>query len=117
MSEIYKATSGEREYDIEFTNRERTQGTINEKGFDWDIIKIKDRSFHIIQGNRSFNAEVIKTDYKTKSLIIRINANKYEIEVQDRFDILLEKMGMSDLAADAVQDIKAPNRHLLDILL
>ena len=37
-----------------------------------------------------------------------MNGQKHTVGVKDRFDILLEQMGMADLAANKVNDIKAP---------
>lgn len=117
MNEEYKATTdGKDEFAIEFTNAERTQGTINGDAFDWDLVRLDNNSFHIIQNNKSYNVDIIKADLEAKTLSIRVNGNRYEVSVKDRFDLLLEKMGMDDLAADKVEDIKAPMPGLvLDI--
>src|SRR6185295_9045954 len=42
-----------------------------------------------------------------------INGEKYLIQLRDKFDLLLEKMGMSGVAASKVNVIKAPMPGLI----
>ncbi|MEQ8907937.1 MAG: biotin/lipoyl-containing protein [Vicingaceae bacterium] len=73
-----------------------------------DIKVLGDKKFHIIQNHQSYSAEVLKADYQDKSFQIRVNNNLYELKVEDRFDLLLQKLGMEDLAAAGVTELKAP---------
>lgn len=54
------------------------------------------------------NAEVIDANYAEKAFTIRINENQYVVNVKDRFDLLLDQMGMSGAASAKVNHIKAP---------
>jgi biotin carboxyl carrier protein len=91
-------------------------GTIDEKNFSWDIVEVKDGSFHIIKNNRSYSVEVIKAEYSEKSFLISVNGNKYQLNVKDKFDELLKSLGMDNLNAGKVNEIKAPMPGLvLDI--
>lgn len=74
----------------------------------WDLTRMSDGSIHIIHKDRSYRVRLVKADYETKSLVVRVNDNDYELAVKDRFDLLLSKLGMSDLASAKVNDIKAP---------
>ncbi len=90
----------------------------NDTPFDWDMVEVSERSFHVIFGNKSYEMEVVKADYESKSFTIKINGKLAEVNAKDRFDLLLEEMGMSDLAAQKVNDLKAPMPGLiLDILV
>jgi biotin carboxyl carrier protein len=40
--------------------------------------------------------------------LIRVNNNEYNIQVQDKFDILLQQLGMGNLKNKKVNQIKAP---------
>lgn len=91
---------------------------VNGNDFQWDMIKISDRSFHLIYQGRSYEAEVVEADYDKKSFILKIGGKTVEIDAKDRFDLLLEEMGMSDLAIQKVSDLKAPMPGLvLDVLV
>jgi len=75
---------------------------------DWDIFEIKENSFHILQNNKSYKAEIVNADIEEKTITVKVNGNTYNIEVKDKMDLLLEKMGMSNQASKKIKDIKAP---------
>ena len=81
---------------------------IDGNAFVWDLAKISEGYFHILHKNQSYRAEVIKTDRSTKILQFKINNRIYTTEVKDKFDLLLEKMGMATGAAIKMNNIKAP---------
>ncbi|HEY0030770.1 MAG TPA: acetyl-CoA carboxylase biotin carboxyl carrier protein subunit [Bacteroidia bacterium] len=85
-----------------------TSGTIDGTAFVWDVIEVKDGSFHIIKDDQSYNVEVIKADAAEKSFLISVNGNKYQLNVKDKFDELLKSLGFDNLNAKKVNDIKAP---------
>lgn len=74
----------------------------------FDSIQVKNGEFHIIQNNKSYTAIVIDANYTDKTFVIRVNNNEYNIQVQDKFDMLLQQLGMSNLKNKKVNNIKAP---------
>lgn len=98
--------NNQKEHVIELENA--SAGTIDGKGFTWDVIEVKNGSFHVIKDNRSYNVEVIKTDVAEKSFLVNVNGNKYQLNVKDKFDELLKSLGFDDLNAKKVNEIKAP---------
>lgn len=87
--------------------------SVNGKPVSWDMIEVAEGYFHILLGNSSFKAEVVKVDYATKSFHIKVNGRTYPVEIKDKFDLLLEKMGMNSSAANKVNTIKAPMPGLI----
>lgn len=75
---------------------------------DFDLIKIRDGIFHAIKNNKSYNAEVLKINTEEKTVIIRVNGNKYTVQLKDKYDELLEKLGMSSASSVQIKEIKAP---------
>jgi biotin carboxyl carrier protein len=73
-----------------------------------DIIEIRKGKFHILNNNRSYTAEVVSFDKESKTFTIRVNSNQYVVDVKDRFDDLLTKLGIDAGAGKKVNDIKAP---------
>ncbi len=63
---MVRARSKTKEYQIEFSGREKLSGNLNGNSFEWDIIKIKENLFHIIRNNKSYDAEVIKFNMENK---------------------------------------------------
>jgi len=87
---------------------EKDQVLLDGEPVEWDIAQIGSGKFHLLYHNRSFEAEVIKADTEKKKFILRINGRDYEVEVKDRFDLLLEKLGMADMVMHKIDEIKAP---------
>jgi len=89
---------------------------INLAELDWDLLQLDTNKFHIIQGTKSYLAEVVAANYQDKTFDIQINDNTYTVQVKDKFDLLVDKMGLSVIAAQKMNNIKAPMPGLvLDI--
>lgn len=107
---MLKATVNTQTFDIQLDN---TEISVNSQPFKWDMVEIKDGNFHILYNNRSFNAEILEADYQTKSFLIKINKSKYSISLKDRFDILLDQLGMNIANTAKINDLKAPMPGLI----
>lgn len=107
---MLKATVNKKEFSIVPSE----EGLVlNGSPLSWDFVKIKDGHFHILYQNKSYHAEVVKVDFATKSVNLKINNNRYTVDVKDKFDLLLEKMGISSANAGKVNNIKAPMPGLI----
>jgi biotin carboxyl carrier protein len=73
-----------------------------------DIQNTGINSFHILQNNQSYNAEIVSVNVEEKTVAVRVNNNIYQIIIKDRFDILLQQMGMNNASAKKANDLKAP---------
>jgi acetyl/propionyl-CoA carboxylase alpha subunit len=87
--------------------------TLNGQAFAWDIADLGDGRFHVLHEGRSYNAEVVSTDYAAKNIVLKINGQRIELNAKDRFDLLLERLGMSNAAAAKVNELKAPMPGLI----
>jgi biotin carboxyl carrier protein len=52
--------------------------------------------------------EVISFNHTEKKAEIKVNNNIYSVTAKDQFDILLDQLGLSNLNAAKVSDVKAP---------
>ncbi len=86
---------------------------VNQEPFEWDLLEVGPHTFHILYQNRSYNAEILKADYEQKQFSIRINGHEYQLQARDRFDLLLEKMGMNGATTAKINHIKAPMPGLI----
>lgn len=112
-----KASSG-KEYEVNFENKEKSKGTLNGDSFDFNLAEIGNGKFHVIKNNQSYNISVIKTDDVKKEVELEINGSSYTYSVKDKFDVLLEKLGMDSMAGQQVKEMKAPMPGLvLDIMI
>jgi acetyl/propionyl-CoA carboxylase alpha subunit len=81
--------------------------------YEWSISKIDDGSFHAIHNNKSYRLEIIEADFSGKVIILRVNGRKIELKIKDKFDELLDKLGINAGAASKVNEIKAPMPGLI----
>ncbi len=106
--------NNKQEHTIVFDNE--TSGSIDGTPFLWDVLEMKEGSFHVLKNNKSYNIEVIKADVTEKSFLVSVNGNKYQLHVKDKFDELLKSLGLDNLNSKKVNEIKAPMPGLvLDI--
>ncbi len=86
---------------------------VNGKTINWDLQWISDRKIHLIYENKSLEAELISIDKESKTIQIRLGDKVSNLQLKDRFDILLEQMGMNNTASNALKEIKAPMPGLI----
>jgi biotin carboxyl carrier protein len=80
---------------------------------EWDIVKLSEGQYHILYKKKSYRAEVVKADRATKTFTLKINNRVFTTELKDKFDLLLEKMGMNASASAKINSIKAPMPGLI----
>ena len=103
-------TANEKKWQVDINKNEIL---VDGQPFPWDLQAGPAGKFHLLKDNRSYLAEVILADYQTKTFVIRINGNRHELRVQDRFDLLLEQMGISQANPHQVNEVKAPMPGLI----
>lgn len=86
---------------------------LNDQPFDWDLKKISDKDYHILKDNKSYNVEVVEANYAEKTFRLKIGDNIHTVNLKDRTDLLLEKMGMSSAKSAKLNDLKAPMPGLI----
>ncbi len=86
---------------------------VNGNPLDWDIRSLGNGNYHILHANKGFQAEVVKIDRESKTVDLTINGQKFSVQLRDKFDLLLEKMGMNTVSAAKVNTVKAPMPGLI----
>ena len=89
-------------------NRDKQTLSVDDIVVNADIAQTGAKSYHVLNDNRSYNVEVVEFDAVQKTATIKVNGNNYPVTAKDQFDMLLERMGMSNLKSGAVDDLKAP---------
>ncbi len=104
-------------YELEISkNGKLSSGKINNTDFFADIYPVDEFRKHVIRDNKSYNVEITEINQEEKKLTLRINGNIYPVKVLDELDILLQEMGMDNLASKKIKELKAPMPGLvLDI--
>ncbi|HWB62987.1 MAG TPA: acetyl-CoA carboxylase biotin carboxyl carrier protein subunit [Chitinophagales bacterium] len=104
---MIKATvNGKKEFTID-------KGELNGQPVEWDLIELRDNTFHIIKDNKSYNATVTGFNADEKTISINVNGNNYDIAIKDKYDLLLQQLGINTKSASSVLSIKAPMPGLI----
>lgn len=102
------------EFDI---TRGKSGFTVNDAPVMIDASFVNENQANILLNNRSYNAELVGVN-DNNTVTIKVNGVEYVVAAEDRFDALLKQLGMDNLAATKVSDLKAPMPGLvLDILV
>ncbi len=75
---------------------------------DFDFVKEQDGSFHILKNNKGYQAEIVETDFAKKTFTIKVNGNTHQIKLEDKFDLLVNQLGLSVVNTQKASDVKAP---------
>ncbi|NNC94481.1 MAG: acetyl-CoA carboxylase biotin carboxyl carrier protein subunit [Chitinophagales bacterium] len=74
----------------------------------WDIQKIGNSEFHGLVNSKSINILINRIDDSHKHIQLTINGQVHSIEIEDKYDLLLNELGIDSSAAMKVANIKAP---------
>lgn len=103
---MFKVSGYNQEFEIGL--RENSEGEINGSPFKVDVQKQGEKSFHVLREDKGFTIEVLEANFSEKSIMLLVNGNKYPLTVKDEFDMLLDKLGMSSMNDQKINEIKAP---------
>lgn len=103
---MYKVSIGEIEKELELLGE--NEAVINGKKMLYDLAPLGDNAWNLIVNNQSHNVRLVAHDKIAKSVTFLVNNRTYKADVRDRFDELLDKMGMSVLEDNTLNELKAP---------
>jgi biotin carboxyl carrier protein len=83
-------------------------GNLNGQKFSADIIKVREGVYHLLKDSVSYNLEIVNHNPEEKKMFVKINNTPYTLDIKDKYDDLLHSLGLDNLAAKKVNDIKAP---------
>lgn len=94
-------------------SEEKGQILLDNEHFDWDLQKISEKDYHVLKNSKSYNVELVEANYNEKVFRLKINGNIHTVNLKDRTDLLLEKMGISAGNTAKLNDLKAPMPGLI----
>ena len=107
---MYKVYIDEQPFEIELNG---DQPTVNGTVCSWDAHTNDQNSFHIVANDKSYRLQVIEQDLKSKTLTLRVNGYEVKAQVQDRHDLLLERLGLDQVSEAATNEVRAPMPGLI----
>ena len=108
---LHISTGPAHSWEVDF--RSPASVVLNGQPFLWDIAALGDGRYHVLYQGKSYNAELISADYVAKAFVFTINGQRVELQAKDRFDQLLDRLGLSDATARKVNELKAPMPGLI----
>ncbi len=81
---------------------------INGNAFLADIVRTGDRFYHVLQNGKSYSVELLKADHPAKTITLKVNNSVFEMHVKDKFDQLLDQMGLTSATKFLAGELKAP---------
>ena len=102
---MYKVNIGTKEFAVEY---DASHQKVNGKPFQLDMISFGEGRFHLINGAKTYTAEVMEADPVLKSFTLRVNNAVVTLNVRDKYDDLLKEMGIDVAAGKKVNEMKAP---------
>ena len=81
-----------------------------------DIVPMGKNMYHLLDDHQSYIIQVMDQSDDRKQIKLMINGELHDVQIQDQYDELLHKLGMDDLSASKLTELKAPMPGLvLDI--
>jgi biotin carboxyl carrier protein len=98
---------------LKVTTHNKTFEIDTTQAFEWDIVEMGSGRFHVIKDHVSYNLEVVAANYVEKTFKIKVNQHIYELSAKDKFDVLLQQMGIDTTIKTKINHIKAPMPGLI----
>jgi len=73
-----------------------------------DIVQIDKTHWQLLDNGVAYHMELILMDYPNRKMHLTVNGEAFDIEIDDRYAQLIERMGLSKEVVIEVKDIKAP---------
>lgn len=91
---------------------------LNGQPFQGEIIRVDDRTFRILQQGQAHTVHLVSVQADQKAVLLKVNGKRAEVALTTEMDRLLKRLGLENVGAAAVSDIKAPMPGLIhDILV
>ncbi|NKI32810.1 acetyl-CoA carboxylase biotin carboxyl carrier protein subunit [Muricauda sp. DJ-13] len=92
------------QYEFELTKEQLT---------DLDLVKTGSASYHLLRNDKSYHVAIDSKNFYSKKYLIRINNSKYEVDISNPLDVLIENMGFVVGEGALIGSIKAPMPGLI----
>jgi len=73
-----------------------------------DQAELSGQKVHLLHNNKSFEIELLKSNFVNRNYSVKINGNTYKVNIATPLDQLIKKMGLSLGNASVEDEIHAP---------
>ena len=107
---MYTATISDSIFEVQ---KSKDQWVVDQEVQQWQLTKVRERHYHLLYRNQSLKVELVEIDEDSKTVILKLNNKLVDIQLKDKFDLLLDKLGMNFSKGSTAQDLKAPMPGLI----
>ncbi len=84
------------------------EGEINGHAYELEIISRDGNNLVISRNGTKHEARLLDIDKVNKVILLKIDGNRFEIKLSDKYDDLLHSLGMDAASSQKVNELKAP---------
>lgn len=84
------------------------EGLLNGDFYSLDIEKIDAYTWHVLKDHNSYYIQWVTSSEEDKTYTLKVNGFEIELQAKNDYDMLLDKMGLSSMAAKKHNQLKAP---------
>ena len=79
----------------------------------FDSVSTSNNKRHVLYNDTSYEAEIVESDFPSKTYKVKINNNLYTVAIHSPLDQLIKDMGFEIGANKKITDVKAPMPGLI----
>ncbi len=73
-----------------------------------DLLAVGPNQYHIIKDQVSYNLNIKSFDLERKYIVINVDGKDFHVDIKDKYDQLINKLGLSAVTSQVEKDVKAP---------
>lgn len=73
-----------------------------------DAVRLDETTYHVNMAGQSVLMEVSKVDFDRKEITVKIDGVQHLVAIEDGYDLLVKKMGLSVNVLHKISEVKAP---------
>lgn len=73
-----------------------------------DIMSSSNGQFHILKNQKAYKIDIESVDYQKKTFVFKVNGSIYTSTISDKYDRLIDQLGMKIGVVQHSGDVKAP---------
>ena len=73
-----------------------------------DVLPLGNGNYQLIHESKSYYAQILALHFSDKLVKLDVNGFSFELNIKDKFDLLIEKMGLNTNLSVKINEIKAP---------
>ena len=100
-------------HSFEITKDQLNIFQVNGKNVPFELISANEYEWVVRNGNAQYRVLIIESDHHSKKYTLKIKGKKFHVQLEDRLDILLNKMGIASDSEEEIHQLKAPMPGLI----